>query len=180
MSFLHGTSVSSGVSLIIQSGVQGDPGNVEIESPSLFHADVTLSYGQLELEVLHGTSYSLANDMLSIFNGKVVETLHLTPLSSTVHGGTPEAILVSQTSGGISIHADGSDYTGGGHLLPLHVGSEAAWGSNAGLLVDQACSTSGHQISPTMAPLRATRWLPSRPLRWPASVSTAGTLQSAP
>jgi hypothetical protein len=120
ITFLKGTKVDAGQSVEIQgSSYMGEAhGDVEVKSPSLFHAAVQLGYGQLELDGLKGTSYSLKNDLLTIFNGnKVVDTLSVTPMTN---GGPVAPIVVSQTSGGISIHADGSAYTGGGHVLPLH------------------------------------------------------------
>jgi hypothetical protein len=120
LTFLHGVTVGSGQTLL-DEGTQflgTFAGDVEVQSPLLFHAAVQLGFGQLELDGLNGTSASLHNDLLSIFNGMTpVDTLRLT-LGGNV--GPVDPLVVSQTAGGITIHADGSAYTGGGQTLPLH------------------------------------------------------------
>lgn len=122
MTFLKGTTVGAGQTVeIAGTNYRGAHGDVEIHSPSLFHAAVQLGFGQLELDGLKGTSYSLKNDLLTIFNGhKVVDTLRF-ETSAVAGSAPPTALVVSQNAGGITIHADGNSYTGGGHALPLQV-----------------------------------------------------------
>lgn len=119
LTFLHGTSVGAGQTVSINGSTVGYlHGKVEVQSPSLFHAAVQLGYGELDLDGLHGTSYSLKNDLLSIYNGqRVVDVVRLT---STQHFAP---LVVSQASGYISIHPNGNG-TGPnynvGVALPMH------------------------------------------------------------
>jgi hypothetical protein len=119
LTFLHGVSVGSGQTVVI-NGYElygGQFGTAEVQSPSLYHAATELGFGQLNLDGLHGTSYSFHNDMLSIFNGKsIVDTLRLKV--ETINGSAPQNFGVSQTATGIVIHTD--FYKDGGTLLPVH------------------------------------------------------------
>ena len=84
-----------------------------------YHAPTELGFGEIILEGLKATSYSLKNDLLSIFNGKsVVDTLNLSV--ETVGGSAPSHFGVSQVGSSVVIHADGSSYHDGGRLLAMH------------------------------------------------------------
>ena len=97
----------------------GEFGVVQIDSPLNYHAATQLGYGEIILEGLKATSYSLKNDLLSIFNGKsVVDTMNLSV--QTVGVGNPTDFGVSQVGGSVVIHADGSSYHDGGKLLAMH------------------------------------------------------------
>jgi hypothetical protein len=97
----------------------GDFGVVQIDSPLNYHAATQLGFGEIILEGLKATSYSLKGDLLSIFNGKsIVGTMNLT--LEKIGSGSPTNFGVSQVGGSVVIHADGSSYHDGGKLLAMH------------------------------------------------------------
>lgn len=97
----------------------GEFGVVQIDSPLNYHAATQLGFGEIILEGLKATSYSLKGDLLSIFNGKsIVDTMNLSVQS--VGGSAPANFGVSQVGGSVVIHADGSSYHDGGKLLAMH------------------------------------------------------------
>ena len=122
LTFLHGVSVGSGQAVLV-NGYElygGQFGNIEIQSPSLYHAFTTIGFGQIKLDGLHGTSYSFGNDLLSIFNGRtVVDTLRLAVNNS--QNAFPVTLVVAQTAGGIGIYTDGHAAMDHATALPLHV-----------------------------------------------------------
>ena len=92
---------------------------LQLDSPTAYHAATQLGFGEIILEGLRATSYSLKGDLLSIFNGKsIVDTMNLSVQS--VGGSAPVAFSVSQVGGSVVIHADGSSYRNGGALLAHH------------------------------------------------------------
>jgi hypothetical protein len=93
----------------------GEHGVVQIDAPSLYHAQTDLGFGEIILEGLKATSYSLKPDLLSLYKGNVlVDQVHLGFL------GTASNFGVSQVGGSVVIHADGSSYKDGGVLLAHH------------------------------------------------------------
>jgi hypothetical protein len=124
LTFLHGVSVGAGQT-VIDSGYElygSEYGQVAVQSPNLFHALVQLGFGEVDLNGLHGTSYSYKNDLLTIFNGKTaIDTLRLVVNNSSNPGfSAVPAITVSQNAASVAIHDDGFRYTGGGVNLPAH------------------------------------------------------------
>jgi hypothetical protein len=104
---------------VTDSGGGGDHGVVQIDNPSIYHAATQLGFGEIILEGLRATSYSLKNDLLSIFNGNhIIDTMSLTV--EPVGGSSPVRFGVSQVGGSVVIHADGSSYHDGGRPLPMH------------------------------------------------------------
>jgi hypothetical protein len=122
LTFLHGVSVGSSQTVDV-NGYElygGQFGNVEVQSPSLYHAFTTIGFGQVELDGLHGTSYTFASDLLSIFNGKtVVDTLRLAVNNS--QNAMPVTLVVAQTATGIGIYTDGHAAMDHATALPVHV-----------------------------------------------------------
>ncbi len=105
----------------------GEHGVVQIDQPGQYHAQTDLGFGEIILEGLKATSYSLKPDLLSIYRGNVlVDQLKLafmsTPVSLAGDHGTqaPSNFGVSQVGGSVVIHADGSSYRDGGVLLAHH------------------------------------------------------------
>jgi hypothetical protein len=116
LEFMRGVAATQ---TITDSGGGGDHGVVQIDSPLNYHAPTELGFGEIILEGLKATSYSLNNDLLSIFNGKtIVDTMNLAVQS--VGGSSPVRFGVSQVGGSVVVHADGSSYHDGGRLLPMH------------------------------------------------------------
>jgi hypothetical protein len=121
MTFLYGVSVGAGQTVNV-SGYElyGDHGKVVVESPLLFHAQVDMNFGEIQLEGLYATSYNIKGDLLTLFAGnKVMDTLKFA-LQPTVYEQGPVDFGVSVSHAGVSIHADASDY-GGYTNLPMHV-----------------------------------------------------------
>ena len=93
----------------------GEHGVVQIDGPGQYHAQTDLGYGEIFLEGLKATSYSLKTDLLSLYKGNMlVDQVHLGFL------GTASNFGVSQVGGSVVIHADGSSYKDGGVLLAHH------------------------------------------------------------
>jgi hypothetical protein len=85
----------------------GEHGILQVDNPATFHAAVQLGFGEVILEGLHATRYSLTNDLLSMFNnGRLVDTLRFS--LGTQDGMTP--LGVSQVGGSVVIHTDGALY----------------------------------------------------------------------
>jgi hypothetical protein len=104
---------------VTDSGSGGSRGVVQIDNPAQYSAATQLGFGEIILEGLKATSYSLKNDLLSIFNGsRIIDTLNLSVQS--VGGSAPERFGVSQVGGSVVIHADGQAYHDGGKLLAMH------------------------------------------------------------
>jgi hypothetical protein len=102
-----------------QTVTVGDRGVLQIDSPANYHAMTKVGCGEIILEGLKATSYSLKGDLLNIFNGKsIVDTMNLSVQS--VGGSAPVAFGVSRVGGSVVIHADGSSYRDGGALLAHH------------------------------------------------------------
>jgi hypothetical protein len=79
-----------------------------------------LGFGETILEGVKATSYSFANDVLSLFNGThIVDSLSFS-VPGINSGQTAEDLGVSQLCRGIDIHGDGASYSAGGTLLPVH------------------------------------------------------------
>jgi hypothetical protein len=114
-------SVSAGQH-IADSGYElygGQFGIVQVDNPATFHASVTLGFGEVILEGLKASSYSLKNDLLTLYhNGAVVDAMRMD--LQTINGSAPVAFGVSQTASGVVVHADGASYHDGGTLLPIH------------------------------------------------------------
>lgn len=116
LEFMHGVAATQ---TITDSGGGGDHGVVQIDSPLNYHAPTQLGFGEIILEGLKATSYSLKNDLLSIFNGNhIIDTMSLSVQS--VGGSSPVRFGVSEVNGSVVIHADGSSYHDGGKLLAMH------------------------------------------------------------
>ena len=93
----------------------GEHGVVQIDEPGQYHAQTDLGFGEIFLEGLKATSYSLKPDLLSLYKGNVlVDQVKLAFL------GTASNFGVSQVGGSVVIHADGSSYKDGGVLLAHH------------------------------------------------------------
>jgi hypothetical protein len=92
---------------------------LQIDSPTAYLAATKLGFGEIILEGLKATSYSLKGDLLSIINGKsVIDTMNLSVQS--VGGSSPVSFGVSQVGANVIIHAEGSSYRDGGVLLAHH------------------------------------------------------------
>jgi hypothetical protein len=104
--------------VVTDSGNQdlgGEHGVVQIDEPGQYHAQTDLGFGEIFLEGLKATSYSLKTDLLSLYHGNtLVDQVHLAFL------GTASNFGVSQVGGSVVIHADGSSYKDGGVLLAHH------------------------------------------------------------
>jgi hypothetical protein len=105
----------------------GEHGVVQIDQPGQYHAQTDLGFGEIILEGLKATSYSLKPDLLSLYRGNVlVDQLKLAFMSTPVTlqhdngSGAPSNFGVSQVGGSVVIHADGSSYKDGGVLLAHH------------------------------------------------------------
>jgi hypothetical protein len=111
LEFMH--SVSAGQTVDVQaSGYFLQHGTVQIDDPSAYHAQTNLGYGEVILEGLKATSYSLKNDLLTLFKGHaVVDTMRL----AVVHIGAlaPTSFGISQVGSAIDIHSDGGLFSGG-------------------------------------------------------------------
>jgi hypothetical protein len=116
---------------VTESGYElygGEHGVVQIDAPGQYHAQTDLGFGEIILEGLKATSYSLKPDLLSLYRGNVlVDQLKLAFMSTpvTLHqndglSGAPRNFGVSQVGGSVVIHADGSSYKDGGVLLAHH------------------------------------------------------------
>ena len=107
---------------VATSGYQtygGQFGVVQVDDPQHYHAATTLGFGEIVLKGLSATSYSLQNDMLTLFDGDTaIDHVRLT--LGAVNGFGPQDFGVSQTGAGVVVHADGASYKDGGTLLPLH------------------------------------------------------------
>ena len=119
LEFMHGVAATQSVSVSGYEAYGQEYGTVQIDDPSNFHASVSLGFGDITLQGLKADSCTFTNGMLSLFAGNsVVDTVALTMQTT---GYTPVGFGVSQTATGISIHGNGSAYTDGGTLLPLHI-----------------------------------------------------------
>ena len=106
----------------------GEHGVVQIDAPGQYHAQTDLGFGEIFLEGLKATSYSLKPDLLSLYRGNVlVGQIRLAFMGTPVpvgadpsHGPAPTNFGVSQVGGSVVIHADGSSYRDGGVLLAHH------------------------------------------------------------
>ena len=119
LEFMHSVAATQSVAI---SGYQlygGEFGAVQVDDPAQYHAATTLGFGEMLLKGLVATSYSLKNDLLTVFNcEKAIDHVRLT--LGAVGGYGPQDFGVSQTGSGVVIHADGASYGDGGTLLPLH------------------------------------------------------------
>jgi hypothetical protein len=136
LTFLHGVSVAATQTVKVDGyqtylgsftdaadpGVSfggGEFGDVEIQSPSLYHAMTDIGFGQIILDGLKATSYSLKNDLLTLFNGKsVVDTLRLDVNNSA--NAQPITFVVSKVAAGIGIFTDGHSGIEHGTALAVH------------------------------------------------------------
>ena len=106
----------------------GEHGVVQIDQPGLYHAQTDLGFGEIILEGLKATSYSLKPDLLSLYRGNVlIDQMKLAFLATPVTleqndglSGAPRNFGVSQVGNSVVIHADGSSYKDGGVLLAHH------------------------------------------------------------
>jgi hypothetical protein len=127
LEFMHGVAATQTVT---DSGYElygGEKGVVQIDAPSLYHAQTKLGFGEIILEDLKATSYSLKPDLLSLYRGNVlVDQVKLAFMSTPATlqqdngSGAPSNFGVSQVGGSVVIHADGSSYKDGGVLLAHH------------------------------------------------------------
>lgn len=121
LTFLHGVSVAATQTVKVD-GYQlygSEFGDVEIQSPSLYHAMTDIGFGQIILDGLKATSYSLKNDLLTLFNGKsVVDTLRLDVNNSV--NAQPITFVVSKIAAGIGIYTDGHSAIDHGTALAVH------------------------------------------------------------
>ncbi len=121
LTFLHGVSVAATQTVKVD-GYQlygSEFGDVEIQSPSLYHAMTDIGFGQIILDGLKATSYSLKNDLLTLFNGKsVVDTLRLDVNNSV--NAQPITFVVSKIAAGIGIFTDGHSAIDHGTALAVH------------------------------------------------------------
>ena len=94
-------------------------GTLQIDHPGVFHAAITLGRGNVSIEGLKATSYSLTNGILALYNANsVVDSIRLSLETTPEYGATKTG--VSQTASGISVHGNGVSYSDGGTSLPLH------------------------------------------------------------
>jgi hypothetical protein len=108
-------SVSAGQTVFTE-GEQGDPSTTMVYQPQSYHAHNVLGFGEIILQFLKATSYSLHHDMLTLFQGNAVA--YTMNLEVNLAPGGGRSFGVSQTSLGIDIHADG--VKPGLALLPAH------------------------------------------------------------
>ena len=117
LEFMKGVGAGQTVSVSGHQSWDNEFGIEQIDAPSTYHASTELGYGEIILEGLKATSYSLKNDLLSVFNGRsIVDTMKLTTESIGNYG--PQNLGVSQIGGSVVVHADGSAYNG--TLLAVH------------------------------------------------------------
>jgi hypothetical protein len=115
LEFMQGVGAGQTVTDSGNQFLGGEHGVVQIDGPGQYHAQTDLGYGEIFLEGLKATSYSLKTDLLSLYKGNMlVDQVHLGFL------GTASNFGVSQVGGSVVIHADGSSYKDGGVLLAHH------------------------------------------------------------
>jgi hypothetical protein len=114
LEFAHWVSAGQTVSLNTGYGVYS--AHLQVDDPASFHAQVQQGFGETILEGIQATSYSLQNDLLSLFNGNtVVDTLRFAVQSAG--GFQPHDFGVSQVGGAVVVH---SDNFLGGTALGVH------------------------------------------------------------
>lgn len=115
LEFMHSVSNNQTVN-VLGGGRYGTPSLLQIDDPKDYHATTVLGYGQITLEDITATSYDLKHDMLRLFDGnKMVDDL-----SAATTGIAQQDFGVSQVGGSVVIHSNGSYYSDGGSLLPMH------------------------------------------------------------
>jgi hypothetical protein len=114
-----GSFVGSGQT-VITAGAEAGASHTVVDAPHAYHAQNVLSDGDILLEGIKATSFSLKNDLLTLFNGKAAVysmNLHVAPTATSPVFN----FGVNQTAGGAAIHADQARlYTLGGNALPMH------------------------------------------------------------
>jgi hypothetical protein len=114
--FAH--SVGSGQTVSISASGYGITGAVvQVDDPSHYSARTVLNFGQLILEGLKASSYSMSDNTLVLFSGsKAIYGLALVNGQSGAYTSAP--IAVSQVNGAVDIHK--SLIPAGGVTLPVH------------------------------------------------------------
>jgi hypothetical protein len=104
--------VSSGQTFDVVGSVTSNASSIlALGEPTSYTGHVTLDFASLWLDGVNADSYSLGNNLLSLYSkGRVVDTVQLTTAG-------PDRLKVYQTSTGVQI--DNSNH-GSGTLLPLH------------------------------------------------------------
>jgi hypothetical protein len=119
LEFMH--SVSAGQAVTVSPGIYA-PGQIsvlQVDDPSRYHASTVLGYGEIILEGMKATSYSLKNGLMSLFNGdRVIDAMKLSVNIATYYGAN--SFGVSQVGSGVVLHADQPGYHDGGVLLAQH------------------------------------------------------------
>lgn len=111
------SSVGGGQTVDIIAGGYGlEHGTLQIDAPHAFHAQVNLGFGEVILEGIRATSYSLKNDLLTLFSGgRVVDTLRFDVVS--MGAIAPGPLGVTQVGSAINIH---TDFNNAGTALAHH------------------------------------------------------------
>lgn len=111
LEFMH--SVSAGQTVDVQASAYfPQHGTVQIDDPHAYHAQTNLGFGEVILEGLKATSYSLKDDLLTLFKGHaVVDTMRLNV--AKIGGFAPSLFGISQVGSAIDIHSDGRLFSGG-------------------------------------------------------------------
>jgi hypothetical protein len=92
--------------------------SLQIDGPSEYHTDTTLGNGQILLEGIHATSYSMHNDLLSLYQGnRDVYNMHP---SFQPTSGWHTTFGVDQIPGAVNIHAWAGDVGASGTALLVH------------------------------------------------------------
>jgi hypothetical protein len=105
LEFMH--SVSAGQTVTTESYAFCN-GVTQVDDPKDYHAANVLGFGEIILEGLKATSYSLKNDMLTLYQGNAAvysTRLSMVPADQSSNAG--RNFGVSQIAGAIDIHADG-------------------------------------------------------------------------
>jgi hypothetical protein len=114
-------SVGASQSIDVAGGQYGDNAAIlQIDDPQGFHAFVTMGFGEVLLEGLKASSYSLINDLLTLYKGsRVVDVVRLSVGNAVIEGQPqPYSLSVSQLHGAIELF-NGAPITGG-TILPVH------------------------------------------------------------
>jgi hypothetical protein len=113
LEFAHYVSPGQGVAINGYAQYPGSPfGAVQVDDPQHFHASITMGFGELVLEAIKADSYSIRNNLLTLYdNGSVTDKVHIA-LATDQGGNGPQDFGVTATSSGVVIHADGSNGVG--------------------------------------------------------------------